>query len=240
MAESKRRRIEAIYRRLSQRYGVPRWARSGPATDVLIHTILSQNTNDRNSAEGFRRLKERFGDWGDVERAHWKTVEATIRVSGLANIKSRRIRSILRGIREERDNYSLEFLKRLPASEANNYLRKIPGVGPKTAACVLVFSFGMPVFPVDTHVHRVSQRLGLIPEKMNAEKAHQALQEAVPDGRVYPFHMLLIRHGRDTCHARKPACGTCVLRAICPYWKKNKDGRRRTADCGQQTTDRRR
>jgi len=193
-----KRKVAAVFKRLCAKYGRPKWKRTGPAMDELIRTILSQNTNDRNSGEGFRRLKAAFPDWAAVEKAHWRTIAAAIRVSGLANVKSRRIRDILRRIREERGDYSLEFLKRRPPEEAREYLADIPGVGPKTAACVLVFSFGMPVFPVDTHIHRVSQRLGLIPEKTGAARAHDLLQALVPDDWVYPFHMLLIRHGRDT------------------------------------------
>ena len=215
-----KRKVNAVFERLSAKYGRPKWKRSGPAMDVLILTILSQNTNDRNSGEGFRRLKAAFPDWAAVEKAHWRTVAAAIRVSGLANVKSRRIRDILRRIREERGSYSLEFLKRRPLAEARQYLSDIPGVGPKTAACVLMFSFGMPVFPVDTHIHRVSRRLGFIPEKTGPAQAHDLLQALVRDDRVYPFHMLLIRHGRDTCHARRPACAECVLRGLCPYREK--------------------
>ena len=219
LAPGAKQRISRVFDRLSGLYGAPRWRRSGPALDVLIHTILSQNTNDRNSGEGFRRLQEAFPDWGSVEEAHWRTVAATIRVSGLANVKSRRIKAILRRLREERGEHSLEFLKEYSPREAMDYLLAMPGVGPKTAACVLVFSFGMPVFPVDTHIHRVATRLGLLPEGTGAAKAHDKLQALVPPRLVYPLHMLLIRHGRDTCHARKPECRRCKLLSLCPYGK---------------------
>ena len=211
--------IRQVFKKLGDKYGAPEWRRHRAGIDELILTILSQNTNDRNSGEGFRRLKAAFPDWEAVEKAHWRKVAAAIRVSGLANIKSRRIQKTLRRIREERGRYSLEFLRKWGPATAREYLLAIPGVGPKTAACVLVFSFGMPVFPVDTHIHRVSKRLGLIPEKTGAAEAHDLLQELVPDEWVYPFHLLVIRHGRDTCHARKPACPECVLRGICPYGK---------------------
>ena len=226
MADPRRRRVKQVFERLTGVYGTPGWHRSGPAIDQLIQTVLSQNTNDRNSGEGFRRLKAAFPDWAAVEKAHWRTVAAAIRVSGLANIKSRRIKAILKRIREERDGtYSLEkILKRLKPEAAREYLLAIPGVGPKTAACVLLFSLGMPVFPVDTHIHRVSKRLGLIPDGTGAAAAHDELQQLVPDGMVYPFHMLVIRHGRDTCHARKPRCDVCVLKTICPYGKTSTDG----------------
>ena len=219
MAISKRRLIRKVFDRLRFVHGTPKWRRSGPALDVLVHTILSQNTNDRNSGEGFKRLKEAFPDWVSAEKAHWRKLAAAIRVSGLANIKSRRIKEILRRIREERGTHSLEFLKRRPPDEAKAYLLSVPGVGPKTAACVLVFSFGMPVFPVDTHIHRVTMRLGLLPEGIGAARAHDKLQALVPPRLVYPLHMLLIRHGRDTCHARKPECRRCKLLSLCPYGK---------------------
>ena len=217
MIAAGQKRVAAVMRRLSAKYGTPTWTRSGPALDVLIQTILSQNTNDRNSGEGFRRLKAAFGGWGNVANAPWQQVADAIRVSGLANIKSRRIQAILKNLRRDYGTYSLEFLKRQSSEEARDYLLAIPGVGPKTAACVLVFSFGMPVFPVDTHIHRVAKRLGLIDDRMGAAPAHDALQKLVPEKWVYPLHMLMIRHGRDTCSARNPKCRECVLRRLCPY-----------------------
>lgn len=217
MADRRAQLVRHVFERLGKEYGVPAWRRAGPAVDVLIHTILSQNTNDRNSGEGFRRLKATFADWGAVERAHWRTVAAAIRLSGLANIKSRRIQKTLKRIREERGTYSIEFLKRRPMESARDYLEAIPGVGPKTAACVLVFSFGMPAFPVDTHIHRVTQRLGLIGPKVGAADAHEVLQALVPAKWIYPFHMLVIRHGREVCRARKPECERCTLRTLCKY-----------------------
>ena len=224
MADDPRKRLRRVYERLSALYGAPKWESSGPAVDELVLTVLSQNTNDRNSSEGFRRLREAFADWAAVENAPWQSVAAAIRVSGLNNIKSRRIQKILKGIREERGDYSLEFLKDWPAAQANEYLRAIPGVGPKTAACVLAFSFGMPVFPVDTHILRVTKRLGVLPEKTDAETAHEVLQKLVPGGIVYPLHLLIIRHGRETCHARRPACERCVLLKMCPYGKRQMAG----------------
>ena len=214
----KRALIRRVFKKLGSVHGLPKWRRAGPALDVLIHTILSQNTNDRNSGEGFRRLKAAFPDWAAVEKAHWRTVAAAIRVSGLANVKSRRIKDILGRVRAEQDGkHSLEFLKRRGPDAAKEYLLNIPGVGPKTAACVLLFSFGMPVFPVDTHIHRVSTRLGLLPARTSAAAAHDALQALVPADLVYPLHLLIIRHGRETCHARKPECAQCVLLSLCPY-----------------------
>jgi len=215
-----RSQLLKAYRRLGKLYGIPRRRRSGTALDELILTILSQNTNDRNSGEGFRRLKAAFADWAAVENAPWQKVAAALRVAGLANVKSRRIQAILRRLREAHGGYTLEFLRKMETTAARDYLLAIPGVGPKTAACVLLFSFGKPVFPVDTHIHRVTRRLGIIPEKMNAEAAHEELQKLVPLQLAYPLHILLIRHGRNTCHAQHPTCPECVLLDICPTGKR--------------------
>lgn len=217
--EVTRRFLRKVYRHLTTKYEPPEWHVSQPAIDELILTVLSQNTNDRNSGEGFRRLKERFADWGEVEKAPARAVASAIKVSGLSRIKSKRIKAILRRIREERGSYSLDFLRNWTAERANDYLRAIPGVGPKTAACVLIFSFGKPVFPVDTHILRVSKRLGILDEKTNAEAAHELLQAAVPKELTYPLHLLMIRHGRDTCHALKPDCPKCILLRTCPFGK---------------------
>ena len=211
-----RGRLDRVYRRLTDHYGRPRWTRSGTALDCLILTVLSQNTNDRNSLAGFRKLKERFGDWAEVEAAPWRRVASAIKVSGLSNVKSRRIKQILKRVRKERGAHSLEELKRWDPERAIEYLRDFPGIGPKTAACVLMFSFGKPVFPVDTHILRVSKRLALIPPKTSAEEAHHLLQSVTPDDRVYPLHLLLIRHGREICTARNPQCRPCVLLPTCP------------------------
>ena len=209
--------LKRVFKLLGSLHGVPTWRRSGSAVDELILTILSQNTNDRNSEEGFRRLRKAFPSWAAVEKAPTRDVAKAIRVSGLSKVKSKRIQGTLRRIREDRGNYSLEYLKHQDAESARQYLLSIPGVGPKTAACVLLFSFGRPVFPVDTHIHRVTQRLGIIGEKTGAVEAHQQLQALIPPKLVYPLHLLLIWHGRDTCHARNPECPTCVLLRLCPW-----------------------
>ena len=215
----KSRILRSVFERLGALYGIPKWERSGPALDELIETVLSQNTNDRNSSEGFRRLKAAFPNWEAVEKAPARRVAAAIRVSGLSNTKSVRIQKMLQRLRKERGAYSLEFLKNADPTAAREYLLAIPGVGPKTAACVLLFSFGKPVFPVDTHIHRVTQRLGILGPKVNAVEAHRLLQAMVPAEIVYPLHLLLIRHGRETCHARNPDCAHCVLLSLCPTGK---------------------
>jgi endonuclease-3 len=215
----KSRILESAFERLGALYGIPKWERSGPALNELILTVLSQNTNDRNSSEGFRRLKAAFPNWEAVAKAPARQVAAAIRVSGLSNTKSVRIREMLRRIWKERHAYSLEFLKNADVPSALEYLLGIPGVGPKTGACVLLFSFGKPVFPVDTHIHRVTQRLCILGPKVNAVEAHRLLQALVPAEIVYPLHLLLIRHGRETCHARNPECAHCVLLSLCPTGK---------------------
>jgi len=179
-------------------------------------TILSQNTNDNNSGEAFRRLKADFPAWDEVLKAPVSEVERTIRVGGLAPTKARRIRKILRIVRRRYGRLSMQFLRDAPLEEARRALATLPGVGPKTVGCVLMFGFNRPVLPVDTHVHRVSTRLGLIPEGTSAARAHELLQQQVPDRLVYPFHVLLIAHGRQVCHARKPQCRGCVLSDRCP------------------------
>jgi endonuclease-3 len=214
--------LRKLYRLLTSVYDPPVWKSPRPAIDELVLTVLSQNTNDRNSHEGFRRLKARFPTWQEVEKAPASAVAAAIKVSGLSNIKSKRIKNILKDIRKERGEHSLEFLEHWEIGRANEYLCAIPGVGPKTAACVLAFSFNKPIFPVDTHILRVSKRLGILSGKCSADEAHTLLQRAVPRELTYPLHIMMIWHGRDTCHARNPKCLECVLLPIC------EQGRRRT------------
>jgi len=206
----------AVVRRLERAYGRKRWHRRGTAMDCLIATILSQNTSARNSAPAFERLKRTFRTWDAVAGAPVSAIARVIRSAGLANVKAPRIKKILRAVRADRGRMSLGFLKTLPVEDAKKYLACLPGVGPKTVACVLMFGFALPVLPVDTHVLRVSKRLGLIPPKTGAEKAHEILQRRVPDRLVYPFHVLLIEHGRNVCTARRPDCPRCVLNRICP------------------------
>jgi endonuclease-3 len=213
--------LRRVYRRLTIVYDPPIWNESRSAIDELILTVLSQNTNDRNSHEGFRRLKERFSDWAEVERAPASSVAAAIKVSGLSRLKSRRIKDLLKRVHEERGEYSLEFLRYWDLDKANEYLLAIPGVGPKTAACVLAFSFGKPIFPVDTHILRVSKKMGILDEKCSADEAHRLLQNAVPKELTYPMHIMMIWHGRDTCHARNPNCAECALLSMCRYGRQH-------------------
>ena len=211
-----RRKVEAVCRRLKRVYGAveppPRW----PVLDELVATILSQHTSDINSGAAFDELRRRFKDWDAVRRAPVARIERAIRGAGLSRQKAPRIKAVLDKIHGDRRRLSLDFLRRLPTARALDYLRAMPGVGPKTAACVLLFACRKPVLPVDTHVHRVSRRLGLIGPRTNAAAAHDELAALVPPAKVLEFHILLIRHGRKTCIARQPRCEECPLLDLCP------------------------
>ncbi len=209
------RRITAICRRLEKVYGPVEPPAPLPVLDELIATILSQNTSDSNSGPAFDELVRRFPDWDSVRRAPVKRIAAAIRQAGLANRKAPRIKQILNEVQRQRGELSLDFVADWPGEDAYEYLRTFPGVGPKTAACVLLFACGQPVLPVDTHVHRVSRRLGLIGPKTSAERAHDELAAMVPKEKVLEFHVQLIRHGRTTCAAARPGCPDCALLDFC-------------------------
>ena len=183
--------------------------------DELVATVLSQNTSDANSSAAFERLRQKFTDWEAVRRAPAARIARAIRRGGLSNVKAPRIKAILEHIHHERGELSLEFLHDMPPEEAVAYLSGFPGVGPKTAACVLLFACRKPILPVDTHVYRVSRRLGLIGPKVHAAKAHEQLARMVPARFVLEFHILLIRHGRTLCTARNPKCEKCPLLDLC-------------------------
>ncbi len=210
-----------ISRRLLSRFGLPVWRVALTPLDELVSTILSQNTNDRNRDVAFERLKASFPTWEAVRDADISQVIECIRPAGLANQKGPRIQAVLREITQERGNLDLRFLKTLPATEAHAWLTHFNGVGPKTAAIVLQFSLDIPAFPVDTHIYRVSGRLGLRPEKMSVEQAHNHLSELFDPATFGPAHLNLIRLGREICHARKPNCPECPLADICAYAKNN-------------------
>ncbi len=201
---------------MEQEYGPREWQQGEEAIDVLIRTILSQNTSDANSNRAFDSLLTTFGSWGSVVAAPVEHIAQAIKSGGLFRIKAIRIKQILEQIEKERGCISLEFLKPMDMTEAKNYLLHLPGVGQKTASCVLLFALGKPCLPVDTHVFRVAKRLGLIDSKVSVKEAHDLLQEQVPPSKVYQFHLHLIEHGRQLCHARRPRCSECVLRGICP------------------------
>ncbi|MEP7357420.1 MAG: endonuclease III, partial [Anaerolineales bacterium] len=211
-------RARRIHAALLAAYGEPTWRSEMPPLDELVSTILSQSTNDVNRDRAFEALRARFPTWEAVRDAPAAQVVDAIRVAGLANQKGPRIQAVLRDITAERGALDLEFLRDLPVAEARAWLTKFKGVGPKTAAIVLLFSLGRPAFPVDTHVHRVTGRLGLRPEKMSADDSHPHFEDLLPPNTYYAAHLNLIRHGREVCHARSPECGRCVLRALCPFY----------------------
>lgn len=211
-----RSRIVTIIRRLKRVFGPVEPPEQLPVLDELIATILSQNTTDSNSGAAFDELRRCFRNWEAVRRAPLERIADAIRVAGLANQKAPRIKAVLQRLRDERGELSLEFLHERPLEEACEYLRQFPGVGPKTIACVLLFACRKPILPVDTHVHRVSQRLGLIGARTNEAKAHEELAKLVPANRVLEFHIQLIRHGREVCSARRPQCAECALIDLCP------------------------
>ena len=211
-----RRNIETICRRLRTHYGPVEPPEQWPVLDELVATILSQNTSDANSGAAFDELKRRFADWDAVRRAPTARIAKAIRRAGLSHQKAPRIKAILQEIYAERGQLSLDFLCSAPTPEAVEYLSQFPGVGPKTVACVLLFACRKPVLPVDTHVHRVSRRLGLIGPRVDAVKAHEELAALVPARLVLEFHIQLIRHGRTLCQARRPRCQQCPLWDRCP------------------------
>lgn len=210
-----RRRLAVIAERLERVFGRPRRRLADPL-DSLVQTVLSQNTSDVNSDRAFRALKEAFCDWEAVVAAGPRRVERVIRVGGLARTKSRRIVSILETVREREGRYALRRLRRLSPAAAGDWLDALDGVGPKTRACVLLFGCGHPAFPVDTHVHRIVQRLGLVPSSTPAA-AQARLEPHVPAGRALDLHLNLIRLGRSVCRPRAPRCGECPLDASCAH-----------------------
>ncbi len=188
---------------------------------MLVGTILSQNTSGANSSAGYRALRERFATWEQVADAPVRQIERCIRVSGLSRIKAPRIRAILRAVRADRGRVDLEFLGSLPPQEGSAYLMQFTGIGPKTAWCVLLFAFGMAVFPVDTHIRRIACRLGLIGPKTTAEGACEILTPLIRPADRYALHLLLVAHGRTICLARRPRCDHCRLLQLCPHGQAN-------------------
>ncbi len=218
-----RARLAAIEAGLDEMYGPRKLTPSGNPVSELVSTILSQNTSDTNTARAFASLKERFPGWQDVVDAPANEVVDAIRTGGLANRKAPRIQNALSEIHDRYGAYTLDALAGMTTNDARKELTSIDGVGPKTAACVLLFALGKPALPVDTHVYRVARRTGLIDERTNTDRAHATL-EAMMDGdadRTYRFHMEMIAHGRAICHARNPRCAICPIRSACDYAAKH-------------------
>ena len=210
------RRVRAVLNRLRKRYGELEPPRSVDPLQELILTVLSQHTSDLNAERAFAQLCEAFPTWDAVVATGATTVADAIRSGGLANSKSPRIQAILRQVREREGRFDLSGLRTMSDAEARDYLTSLPGVGPKTAAVVLSFALGRDTIPVDTHVHRVSKRLGLVPPNSTAEKADRLLHDLVPDGLRTPLHVALIRLGREICKAPIPRCRECPLKDLCP------------------------
>ena len=214
-------RIREVQRRLRAEQGgfVPKPAL--PVIDEVVATVLSQHTSDTNSERAFAQLKGRFSSWEEVAAAPPGQVADAIRCGGIADQKARRIQQILAAISEREGGIDLGRLYDLDDAAARAYLESLPGVGPKTAACVLTFAMGRAAFPVDTHVHRVATRLGWLPGRTTADKAHQLLGPMVPADIRYDLHVAMIRHGRTVCRAQRPCCGACVLNDLCAYARRN-------------------
>lgn len=207
-----------IIERLESVYGSPDWHPRYDPVSELVYTILSQNTSDKNSQPAFQQLRKAFPKWEDILEAAELEIGEAIRSGGLWQVKAPRIKQILQQIWQLRGALELDFLKDMPLGVARDWLMTLPGVGPKTAACVLLFSMGMPALPVDTHVHRVSWRLGLIDKSVSREKSHEVLEGMVAEKDIYRFHVLFVQHGRQTCKAQRPRCPDCVVREVCAYY----------------------
>jgi endonuclease-3 len=215
--KKKQESVRSIVRLLRKEYGTPPARNVTDPLDVLIRTILSQNTSDVNSNRAFDELKERFEDWDSVRHASRLQIEAAIRSGGLAKTKARRIKDILSRIHDLYGRMSLDPICDMEPNEASSFLSSLKGVGPKTVHCVLLFGCGLDVFPVDTHILRISKRLGLIPGSTGLGPAHILWAELLPQGAAYSLHLNLIEHGRRTCHARNPQCLSCCLRHCCKF-----------------------
>jgi endonuclease-3 len=209
--------INRVHQALLKCHGIPAPKKYPRVLDALVETILSQNTSDSNSHRAYLSLRKHFPGWRAAAAARPRAIEAAIRTGGLAQIKSLRISKLLNLIARERGLISLEYLKKLSPERAYHKLLSYDGVGPKTAACTLLFGAGMPVFPVDTHVYRVCQRLGWAAPKESAENFQERIGAFIPPVQVFNLHVNLITHGRQTCHPRRPDCGRCCLNIQCKY-----------------------
>lgn len=212
--------IEPILHLLIGQYGNCHWQPRHSPLSVLVQTILSQNTSDVNSRRAFQSLLASFSNWERVAGADISEIAASIKIGGLGEIKAKRIKSALGEIKRRRGRLELDFLNQFPLARARDWLKQLPGVGSKTASCVLLFSSGRPALPVDTHILRLAKRLGLVEPRTTAEQAHRLLESVVPADSVYPFHVLMIAHGRRVCQAQRPRCSHCVLGELCPSYKK--------------------
>lgn len=219
MKKTEQLKIKRIITTLEQYYGIPEAKGFLEPLDELIFTILSQNTNDRNRDRAWDNLKKTFPNYESILNTPQKFLRDTIRVAGLAEQKSKSIISTLKKLKKDYGKLSLKFLKNYDKEHARRFLLTLKGVGPKTAACVLLFSLKKPAFPVDTHIYRVSKRLGLLPARTNPEKAHLIMEQNVPEKKYISFHINLIHHGRKLCHPSRPKCSVCPVRKFCNFYK---------------------
>jgi len=210
-----KRELAEVSRILNNHFGEPCWEGFRDPLEVLIRTILSQNTNDRNRDMAYQRLVERFPTWEALLEADVQEVAEAIRPAGLANQKSQRLKDILRWIQETYGRLDLDFICHEPVDSVIRTFCRLKGVGIKTISVVLLFACGRDIFPVDTHIHRIARRLGWVPEKASAEKTHQLLQGLVPPGQAYALHLNLLKFGRTICLARNPRCNQCILVQFC-------------------------
>ena len=226
-----REKVRRVAILLERSLGIPKQPVTLPRPlDVLIATVLSQNTNDKNSHGAYIALRRRFRSWEEVAGAPVRSIVATIRKGGMADQKARRIKSILKEIRTREGSYDLDSLRRLSNDEIMDSLTSLPGVGPKTAACVILFSLGRDIFPVDTHVHRICGRLGIADGSRTPEETFRTMARRIPEGKGYSFHTNLIRFGRMVCRATQPLCGECPLVGLCLF--EGKSVRRRRIPSG--------
>lgn len=216
-----RDRLAKVEQRLRNYFGTPTWHLELEAVDELVCTILSQNTNDINRDKAFTALKERYPSWEAVRDADPAELQYVIRIAGLANQKGPNIQAALNDITRERGEIDLDWLKEKSPEEARRWLVNLRGVGPKTAAIVMVFALGMPAFPVDTHVYRVTGRIGLRPKEMDATKTHAYMEQIAAPESYGSLHLNLIDLGREICHARKPKCAICPVCDLCQFEDKN-------------------
>ena len=212
--------VADVTARLTDLYGAAQWSRKDPLS-MLVDIILSHRTKDEQTAAAYAALKDRFGSWAEMRDAPVEAVHAAIHGVTFPEVKAPRLQALMRRITEERDDLNLDFLRDLPVDEGAAWLSRLEGVGPKTVACVLLFSCRKPILPVDTHVHRVSIRLGFIGAKVNAENAHPLLQALLPNDAqtIYNYHKGLLRHGQRVCVYDRPRCGSCILTDVCAYYK---------------------
>lgn len=208
-------RLLRIIDELERIYGIPRFEPDGDGIDHLVRTILSQNTSDVNRDRAYKALKNCFKSWDEVVGGGADLLSRVIKSGGLGRIKAQRIIRSLSSIKSKRGSYDLGFLRDMPGEKALEFLISLDGVGLKTAACVLLFSYGVPVFPVDTHILRVSKRLGLVPERSDLDKAFWEMNRIVPRDKMYSLHKNLIRHGRLVCKSGKPLCDACAISGLC-------------------------